>query len=225
MPPDLRTTSNRKPGGKVDVGNEPLKRAVASCTRALARRHIDVVDIPARSRAKQRNEPAPERLPERRFDDARIVGRVLRPAHGIEVKRKAGKAGDRPFIPGGAEEHDPHVRIDRPGRSNDVRIECARIESDRAVLHVEPSVERQSGLVRVARDDARIRNSYQALVDGDSEAKGHEVIRSRTGAGRERPLPEKVADDAFVNCIHFRLRRVAELVQAAAQDVDHGEGK
>src|SRR3984957_19365768 len=37
-PPDLRTSSNRKPPGKVEVGNEPFKRAVASCTRALARR-------------------------------------------------------------------------------------------------------------------------------------------------------------------------------------------
>jgi cobaltochelatase CobT len=39
---DLRRTSaapsNRKPGGKVEIGNEPFKRAVASCTRALARR-------------------------------------------------------------------------------------------------------------------------------------------------------------------------------------------
>src|SRR5579872_2847767 len=37
-PPDLRTSSNRKPPSKVEANNEPFKRAVASCTRALARR-------------------------------------------------------------------------------------------------------------------------------------------------------------------------------------------
>jgi cobaltochelatase CobT len=39
---DLRRTSgapsNRKPGAKPETGNEPFKRAIASCTRALARR-------------------------------------------------------------------------------------------------------------------------------------------------------------------------------------------
>ena len=34
---DVKPTSNRKPGGKVEAANEPFKRALASCTRALAR--------------------------------------------------------------------------------------------------------------------------------------------------------------------------------------------
>jgi cobaltochelatase CobT len=34
---DVKPTSNRKPAGKVDAPNEPFKRALASCTRALAR--------------------------------------------------------------------------------------------------------------------------------------------------------------------------------------------
>ena len=34
---DVKPTSNRKPAGKVDAANEPFKRALASCTRALAR--------------------------------------------------------------------------------------------------------------------------------------------------------------------------------------------
>src|SRR5271165_7005273 len=34
---DVKPTSNRKPPGKVDAANEPFKRALASCTRALAR--------------------------------------------------------------------------------------------------------------------------------------------------------------------------------------------
>src|SRR5579883_1970417 len=38
MPPVDVKPSNRKPPGKVEPGNEPFKRAVASCTRALARR-------------------------------------------------------------------------------------------------------------------------------------------------------------------------------------------
>jgi cobaltochelatase CobT len=34
---DVKPTSNRKPPGKADAPNEPFKRALASCTRALAR--------------------------------------------------------------------------------------------------------------------------------------------------------------------------------------------
>jgi cobaltochelatase CobT len=34
---DVKPTSNRKPGGKAEAPNEPFKRALASCTRALAR--------------------------------------------------------------------------------------------------------------------------------------------------------------------------------------------
>src|SRR5271165_1807008 len=34
---DVKPTSNRKPGAKVDAPNEPFKRSLASCTRALAR--------------------------------------------------------------------------------------------------------------------------------------------------------------------------------------------
>ena len=34
---DVKPTSNRKPAGKADAPNEPFKRALASCTRALAR--------------------------------------------------------------------------------------------------------------------------------------------------------------------------------------------
>jgi len=35
---DVKPTSNRKPGAKPEAASEPFKRAVASCTRALARR-------------------------------------------------------------------------------------------------------------------------------------------------------------------------------------------
>jgi cobaltochelatase CobT len=38
MPPVDVKPSNRKPASKTDAANEPFKRAVASCTRALARR-------------------------------------------------------------------------------------------------------------------------------------------------------------------------------------------
>src|SRR6516225_1336146 len=34
---DVKATSNRKPAGKADAPNEPFKRALASCVRALAR--------------------------------------------------------------------------------------------------------------------------------------------------------------------------------------------
>src|SRR5271166_5044033 len=34
---DVKPTNNRKPAGKADPPNEPFKRALASCTRALAR--------------------------------------------------------------------------------------------------------------------------------------------------------------------------------------------
>ncbi len=36
--PDIKAPTNRKPPGKVETGNEPFKRALASCTRALSRR-------------------------------------------------------------------------------------------------------------------------------------------------------------------------------------------
>jgi cobaltochelatase CobT len=36
--PEIKTPTNRKPVSKVEPGAEPFKRAVASCTRALARR-------------------------------------------------------------------------------------------------------------------------------------------------------------------------------------------
>jgi cobaltochelatase CobT len=35
---DVKPTSNRKPAGKAEAPNEPFKQALASCTRALARR-------------------------------------------------------------------------------------------------------------------------------------------------------------------------------------------
>ena len=38
---DVKPTSNRKPGGKPNAPNEPFKRALVSCTRALAR-HPDL---------------------------------------------------------------------------------------------------------------------------------------------------------------------------------------
>jgi cobaltochelatase CobT len=34
---DVKPTNNRKPSGKADAPNEPFKRALASCARALAR--------------------------------------------------------------------------------------------------------------------------------------------------------------------------------------------
>src|SRR5471030_328279 len=39
MPPvDIKAPTNRKPAGKADAPNEPFKRAIASCTRAMSRR-------------------------------------------------------------------------------------------------------------------------------------------------------------------------------------------
>src|SRR5271156_6339620 len=35
---DVKPTSNRKPGAKPETANEPFKRALASCTRAMSRR-------------------------------------------------------------------------------------------------------------------------------------------------------------------------------------------
>ena len=35
---DVKPASNRKPAGKADQPNEPFKRALVSCTRAMARR-------------------------------------------------------------------------------------------------------------------------------------------------------------------------------------------
>src|ERR1019366_3678563 len=40
--------------------------------------------------------------------------------------------------------------------------------------------------------------------------------------GSERPLCHEVAGDAFINCIHSSLYRVAEFVEAGAQDGFHG---
>ena len=38
MPPlDIKMPSNRKPAGKAEAPNEPFKRAIASCTRAMSR--------------------------------------------------------------------------------------------------------------------------------------------------------------------------------------------
>src|ERR1039457_1511235 len=39
--------------------------------------------------------------------------------------------------------------------------------------------------------------------------------------GTERPQGKEVVENAFPDCIHFRLRRVAEFVQAAGQDGFH----
>jgi len=33
---DVKPTSNRKPANKADAPNEPFKRALVSCTRAMA---------------------------------------------------------------------------------------------------------------------------------------------------------------------------------------------
>ncbi|MFZ2107712.1 MAG: hypothetical protein WAV18_20420, partial [Roseiarcus sp.] len=35
---DVKPISNRKPGAKPETANEPFKRALASCTRAMSRR-------------------------------------------------------------------------------------------------------------------------------------------------------------------------------------------
>src|ERR1035438_3506947 len=42
------------------------------------------------------------------------------------------------------------------------------------------------------------------------------------GVGSERPLCNEVAGDAFIDCIHFCLYRVAKFVEAGGQDGLHG---
>jgi len=62
---DVKPSSNRKPAGKAEAPNEPFKRAIASCTRAMARdRELEIAftaDKPALVRGP---EGARARLPE-----------------------------------------------------------------------------------------------------------------------------------------------------------------
>ena len=51
----------------------------------------------------------------------------------------------------GRERNDADLRIDRPGRANDVGVQLARIEAHRAVLHVKAAIEREAVFVGVAR--------------------------------------------------------------------------
>jgi cobaltochelatase CobT len=62
---DVKPTSNRKPGAKPEAMAEPFKRAVASCTRALARRReLEVAFSPDKPALVTGPEGAKARLPE-----------------------------------------------------------------------------------------------------------------------------------------------------------------
>ena len=63
-PVDVKPT-NRKPGQKADAPNEPFKRALASCTRALARRReLEVAYSTDKPLLQTGPEGAKARLPE-----------------------------------------------------------------------------------------------------------------------------------------------------------------
>ncbi len=62
---DVKPTSNRKPGAKAEAPNEPFKRALASCTRALARHpDLEVAFSADKSALVTGPEGAKARLPE-----------------------------------------------------------------------------------------------------------------------------------------------------------------
>ena len=76
---DVKPTSNRKPGGKADAPNEPFKRALASCTRALARH-------PELEIAFSTDKPA--------LDDR--AGRGQGAAAGAAAQAQSARGGDHP---------------------------------------------------------------------------------------------------------------------------------
>ena len=62
---DVKPTNNRKPAGKAETANEPLKHALASCTRALARQPgLEVVFSADKPSLITSPEGAKARLPE-----------------------------------------------------------------------------------------------------------------------------------------------------------------
>jgi cobaltochelatase CobT len=62
---DVKPTSNRKPGGKAEAPNEPFKRALASCTRALARQpELEIAFSADKASLVSSPEGAKARLPE-----------------------------------------------------------------------------------------------------------------------------------------------------------------
>src|SRR5271154_1122564 len=62
---DVKPTNNRKPAGKVDAPNEPFKRALASCMRALARHpELEIVSSADKPSFVTSPEGAKARLPE-----------------------------------------------------------------------------------------------------------------------------------------------------------------
>jgi cobaltochelatase CobT len=62
---DVKPTSNRKPAGKAEAPNEPFKRALASCTRALARQpELEIAFSADKASLVSSPEGAKARLPE-----------------------------------------------------------------------------------------------------------------------------------------------------------------
>ncbi len=98
-PPDARPGSNHKPGAKAELPQEPFKRAVAGCMRAIAgTAELEVTYAPERPSLIRSSEGAKARLPEpnRKLDprDVAIVrghadAMALRMAcHNTEVHRR-----------------------------------------------------------------------------------------------------------------------------------------
>ena len=80
----------------------------------------------------------------------RVIGAVCCAAGGIQVQRKNGQGRKRLPLPGLAKQDKTDVGINRAGRAHDIGIQFARIEDDRAVVHLKATVERQAGLPRAA---------------------------------------------------------------------------
>src|SRR5258706_5730633 len=96
---------------------------------------VSVVKVTASTRAKSGNEMFSESFAQGLLDIKRIIRAIFGAAHRIRVHCKNSCACKRPVILQVAREQNPDIRVTRPGRANDVRVELAGIESDFAVLH------------------------------------------------------------------------------------------
>src|SRR5207249_5627526 len=104
---------------------------------------VDVVEIAAGSGAESGDVVLAEGLPQGLLQITGVISAVECPPDGVRVHREDRSAGEKLLLLRAARDQDADLRIARPRRPDDVRIELARIESDLPVLHPITTVERQ----------------------------------------------------------------------------------
>ena len=202
---DVKPTSNRKAGAKPEAASEPFKRAVASCTRALAR-HPDLevtfsTDKPALVNgpegAKARL-PEPPRKPNPR--EAAILRGVadsfaLRLAcHNEAVHRRLA-----PQNPAARALFDAveQARVEAIGARRMEGV-ASNLERDaRRSLREEPvrrGAHPRRGAARGGGGDARARAPDRLEAPGRGRAADRPLARVRRGEGRGRPRPARRRD-------------------------------